>query len=45
MGERDSLYALAGIVELDDAFFGAPSEGGKRGRGSDKTKSVSWTFA
>jgi transposase-like protein len=31
---------LAGIVELDDAFFGAPTEGGKRGRGTDKTKVI-----
>lgn len=38
MSKRDSAYTLAGIVELDDAFFGAPSEGGKRGRGTDKTK-------
>src|SRR5699024_1591471 len=38
MGERDSEYTLAGIVELDDAFFGAPTEGGKRGRGTEKTK-------
>ena len=38
MGERDAKYTLAGIVELDDAFFGAPSEGGKRGRGTDKAK-------
>jgi transposase-like protein len=37
MGERDADYKLAGIVELDDAFFGAPTEGGKRGRGTDKT--------
>jgi transposase-like protein len=37
MGERDAQYALAGIVELDDAFFGAPTEGGKRGRGTEKT--------
>jgi transposase-like protein len=36
MGERDSIYTLAGIVELDDAFFGAPTEGGKRGRGTDQ---------
>lgn len=27
-------------MELDDAYFGAPSEGGKRGRGTDKTKVV-----
>lgn len=38
MRKRDATYTLAGIVELDDAFFGAPSEGGKRGRGTDKTK-------
>lgn len=38
MGIRDGKYLLAGIVELDDAFFGAPTEGGKRGRGTDKTK-------
>ncbi|OXM83292.1 hypothetical protein CF651_26560 [Paenibacillus rigui] len=37
MGERDASYTLAGIVELDDAFFGAPTEGGKRGRGTEKT--------
>lgn len=35
---RDAHYKLAGIVELDDAFFGALKEGGKRGRGTEKTK-------
>jgi hypothetical protein len=38
MRKRDANYTIAGIVELDEAFFGAPSEGGKRGRGTDKTK-------
>jgi transposase-like protein len=38
MGKRDSNYTLAGIVELDDAYFGAPTEGGKRGRGTEKTQ-------
>jgi transposase-like protein len=38
MKKRDAKYTLAGIVELDDAFFGALSEGGKRGRGTDKAK-------
>ena len=38
MENRDTQYALAGIVELDDAFFGAPTEGGKRGRGTEQTK-------
>jgi len=37
MGEQDSEHLMSGIVELDEAFFGAPSEGGKRGRGTDKT--------
>ena len=38
MKQRDAHYKLAGIVELDDAFFGAPKEGGKRDRGTEKTK-------
>jgi len=37
MGKRDEDYALDGIVEIDEAFFGASSEGGKRGRGTEKT--------
>jgi len=37
MGERDKDYKLDGIVEIDEAFFGSPTEGGKRGRGTDKT--------
>ena len=40
MGERDSLYTLNGVVEMDDTYFGAPTEGGKRGRGTKKTKVV-----
>jgi len=40
MGQRDGMYLLQGSVEMDDAFFGAPSEGGKRGRGTDKTPVV-----
>ena len=40
MGDRDSLYLLSGTVELDDSFFGAAHEGGKRGRGTDKTPVV-----
>jgi transposase-like protein len=40
MGDRDAMYQLEGIVELDDAFFGAPTEGGKRGRGTEKTKVI-----
>lgn len=38
MKDRDSEYLLAGVVELDDAYFGAPDKGGKRGRGTDKAK-------
>jgi transposase-like protein len=38
MGERDSKYTLAELIELDDVFFGAPTEGGKRGRGTEQTK-------
>ncbi|GHV86958.1 hypothetical protein AGMMS50255_2540 [Spirochaetia bacterium] len=38
MEDRDEKYQLAGIVELDDSYFGAPKEGGKRGRGSEKAK-------
>jgi transposase-like protein len=38
MKDRDAPYQLAGIVEIDDSFFGGPKEGGdKRGRGSSKT--------
>jgi transposase-like protein len=37
MGERDTQYILSGYIEADDAFFGAPTGNGKRGRGTDKT--------
>ena len=38
MAERDQNYQLAGLIELDDAYFGVPGKGGKRGRGSSKAK-------
>ncbi len=38
MADRDSHYRLAGLVEVDESFFG-PSSSGKPGRGSEK-KSV-----
>jgi len=38
MGNRDAKYLLAGIVEFDDSYFGGPKNGGKRGRGTSKTK-------
>ena len=40
MGERDKDYVLSGIIELDDAYFGAPSSNGKRGRGTDKASAL-----
>jgi hypothetical protein len=33
MADRDASYQLAGLLEMDDAFFG-PSKPGKRGRGA-----------
>lgn len=38
MGKRDEKYLLQGIVELDDSYFGGTKTGGKRGRGTTKTK-------
>jgi len=40
MGNRDEKYLLEGIVELDDSYFGGPKGGGKRGRGTKKTKAL-----
>ena len=40
MGQRDQDYVLSGIVELDDAYFGAPKSNGKRGRGTEKTSAL-----
>jgi hypothetical protein len=40
MGQRDQDYVLSGIVELDDAYFGAPKSNGKRGRGTAKTSAL-----
>jgi transposase-like protein len=37
MGERDSRYLLAGIVETDEMYIGGAKKGGKRGRGTEKT--------
>ena len=39
MADRDSQYTLAGLVEIDESFFG-PSFSGKRGRGSEKKELV-----
>ncbi|HBF38173.1 MAG TPA: IS1595 family transposase, partial [Firmicutes bacterium] len=38
MASREERYQLAGLVELDESFFGATKEGGSRGRGTAKTK-------
>lgn len=38
MAQRDDKYVLSGIVELDDTYFGKAKKGGKRGRGTAKTK-------
>jgi len=40
MVERDANYKLAGLLELDDAYFGGKNISGKRGRGADKKVSV-----
>jgi len=37
MGQRDKDCILSGVIELDDAYFGAPKSNGKWGRGTDKT--------
>lgn len=38
MAERDSQYGLAGLVEMDESFFGPP--GATRGRGSERKNVV-----
>jgi len=40
MGQRDERYMLCGIIEFDDAYFGGTKPGGKRGRGTAKTKGL-----
>ena len=40
MMEKDWDYKLCGFVETDESYFGAPTHGGKRGRGTDKTKVI-----
>lgn len=38
MSTRDAYYKLAGLVEMDESYFGGPTKGQKRGRGSGKSK-------
>lgn len=40
MADRDAGYQLAGLVEMDESFFGPASHGGKRGRGSEAKTTV-----
>jgi transposase-like protein len=37
MGTREKKYMMEGVIEIDEAFFGSPTEGGNRGRGTEKT--------
>lgn len=41
MGEQDQKYLLSGLIELDEAFVGGKTTGGKRGRGSE-SKTAIW---
>lgn len=38
MGQRDETHPLNGVIEFDDAYFGGPTAGKKRGRDSEKAK-------
>lgn len=38
MADRDAGYSLAGLIEMDESFFGP--KGSKRGRGSEKKSTV-----
>ena len=38
MGQRDEKHQLSGIIEFDDSYFGRPTVGRKRGRGTEKAK-------
>ena len=38
MGQRDETHQLCGVIEFDDAYFGGPTTGKKRGRGIEKAK-------
>ena len=40
MSQREERYTLCGIIEFDDAYFGGSKSGGKRGRGTAKTKGL-----
>ena len=38
MGQRDETHQLNGVIEFDDSYFGGPTAGKKRGRGTEKAK-------
>ena len=38
MGQRDANHQLSGDIEFDDSYFGGPTVGQKRGRGTEKAK-------
>ena len=38
MHDRDQNYLLEGILEMDEAYLGAPKHGKKRGRGTEREK-------
>jgi len=39
MGQRDAIYSLTGLIEMDDAYIGGRGKG-RRGRGTGKTPVV-----
>ena len=38
MKDRDQNYMLEGLIEMDEAYLGAPKRGKKRGRGTERKK-------
>lgn len=40
LADRDAKYKLAGIIEMDDSYFGERKAKGKRGRGANKKAKV-----
>lgn len=40
MEDRDSRYALSGVVEMDESYFGSRARGGKHGRGAPGKRPV-----
>ena len=38
MQDRDQNYMVEGLIEMDEAYLGAPKRGKKRGRGTERKK-------